>query len=98
MFAGLFPFHMIEDSDQFIAQTQSYHGTLDLFDKNNNLSTYYIDPDSHFYNTLSMQFRRKCNYFSVDEFNEQLCACNEPKTKNHPFPYVILMLEVLYKI
>ena len=54
---------------------------LELTEENNNLPTYDIDPDSHFYNTLSMQFGRMCNYYSVDEFNEQLCACNELKTK-----------------
>ena len=83
MFTGIFPFHAIEDNDVFIAQTQGSHGTMGLFDnhnniffeplelteENNNLPTYDIDPDSHFYNTLSMQFGKKCNYYSVDAFN-----------------------------
>ena len=33
----IFPFHTIEDNDEFIAQTQSSHGTMDLFDNHNNV-------------------------------------------------------------
>ena len=33
----IFPFHTIEDNDEFIAQTQGSHGTMDLFDNDNNV-------------------------------------------------------------